>query len=117
MERAQRYSDYYDTKTIKEYETGNREVRQWVIQAANELHLMPTTEGGLDVKMNLTEAIDGYSGHEHTIPTYPLQSDIVLAGSQITYTPTLIVAYGAPWGENYWYEHAWTCCTTPSTSW
>ena len=69
-----RYSDYYDTKTIKEYETGNREVRQWVIQAANELHLMPTTEGGLDYVMNMTEAIDGYSGHEHTIPTYPLQS-------------------------------------------
>jgi imidazolonepropionase-like amidohydrolase/Tol biopolymer transport system component len=102
-----RYSDYYDTKTIKEYETGNREVRQWVIQAANELHLMPTTEGGLDYSMNITEAIDGYSGHEHTIPTYPLQSDItrLLVESGITYTPTLIVSYGAPWMENYWYEH------------
>lgn len=102
-----RYADYYDTKTIKEYQTGNREVRQWVIQAANELKLMPTTEGGLDVKMNMTEAIDGYSGHEHTIPTYPLQSDVIrlLAESGITYTPTIIVAYGAPWGENYWYEH------------
>ncbi|MEP6778644.1 MAG: amidohydrolase family protein [Gemmatimonadaceae bacterium] len=102
-----RYAEYYDTKTIKEYETGNREVRQWVIQAANELKLMPTTEGGLDVKMNMTEAIDGYSGHEHTIPTYPLQSDVIrlLSESGITYTPTLIVSYGAPWAENYWYEH------------
>ncbi len=102
-----RYADYYDTKTIKEYGTGNREVRQYVIQAANELKLMPTTEGGLDYKMNMTEAIDGYSGHEHTIPTYPLQSDVIrlLAESQIAYTPTLIVAYGAPWAENYWYEH------------
>lgn len=102
-----RYSDYYDTKTIKEYQTGNREVRQWVIQAANELKLMPTTEGGLDVKMNITEAIDGYSGHEHSIPTYPLQSDVIrlLAESGIAYTPTIIVAYGAPWSENYWYEH------------
>jgi imidazolonepropionase-like amidohydrolase/Tol biopolymer transport system component len=102
-----RYSDYYDTKTIKEYETGNREVRQWVIQAANELHLMPTTEGGLDYVMNMTEAIDGYSGHEHTIPTYPLQSDVIklLVESGITYTPTLLVAYGGPWSENYWYEH------------
>jgi len=102
-----RYADYYDTKTIKEYQTGNREVRQWVIQAANELKLMPTTEGGLDYKMNMTEAIDGYSGHEHTIPTYPLQSDVIrlLSESGITYTPTIIVAYGAPWGENYWYEH------------
>ncbi len=101
-----RYAEYYDTKTIKEYQAGNREVRQWIIQAANELKLMPTTEGGLDIKMNMTEAIDGYSGHEHTIPTYPLQSDVIklLAESGITYTPTLIVAYGAPWAENYWYE-------------
>jgi imidazolonepropionase-like amidohydrolase len=102
-----RYSDYYDTKTIKEYETGNREVRQWVIQAANELHLMPTTEGGLDYAMNITEALDGYSGHEHTIPTYPLQSDVIklLVESGISYTPTLLVSYGGPWLENYWYEH------------
>ena len=58
-------------------------MRQWVIQAANELHLMPTTEGGLDYKMNMTEAIDGYSGHEHTIPTYPLQSDVIQAARRV----------------------------------
>ena len=101
-----RYSDYYDTKTLKEYVTGNREQRQWIIQAANELKLMPTTEGSLDIKMNITEMIDGYSGHEHTIPTFPLQADVIklLAESGIAYTPTIIVAYGAPWAENYWYE-------------
>jgi Tol biopolymer transport system component/imidazolonepropionase-like amidohydrolase len=102
-----RYAEYYDTKYLKEYVTGNREQRQWIIQAANELKLMPTTEGSLDIKMNITEAIDGYSGHEHTIPTFPLQRDVIklLAESGITYTPTIIVAYGAPWAENYWYEH------------
>ena len=101
-----KYSDYYDTKTIKEYVAGNREQRQWIIQAAREQKLMPTTEGSLDIKMNVTEAIDGYSGHEHTIPTFPLQSDLIrlLAESQIAYTPTIIVAYGAPWAENYYYE-------------
>ncbi|MES2521859.1 MAG: amidohydrolase family protein, partial [Gemmatimonadota bacterium] len=101
-----RYAEYYDTKTIKEYQTGNREVRQWVIQAANELKLMPTTEGGLDVKMNITEAIDGYSGHEHTIPTYPLQNDVIrlYAEAGTAYTPTIVVAYGSPWAENYWYQ-------------
>ena len=26
--------------------------------------------------MNITEAIDGYSGHEHTLPTFPLQDDL-----------------------------------------
>jgi Tol biopolymer transport system component/imidazolonepropionase-like amidohydrolase len=102
-----RYSEYYDTKTIKEYVAGNREQRQWIIQAANELKLMPTTEGSLDIKMSVTEMIDGYSGHEHSIPTFPLQSDIIrlMMESGITYTPTILVAYGAPWAENYWYEH------------
>ena len=85
---------------------GNREQRQWIIQAANELKLMPTTEGSLDIKMAVTEMIDGYSGHEHSIPTFPLQSDIIrlMMESGITYTPTVLVAYGAPWAENYWYE-------------
>jgi imidazolonepropionase-like amidohydrolase/Tol biopolymer transport system component len=101
-----RYSDYYDTKTIKQYVAGNREQRQWIIQAANELKLMPTTEGSLDIKMNITEMLDGYSGHEHTIPTFPFQSDLIrlLAESKTVYTPTVLVAYGAPWAENYWYE-------------
>ncbi len=100
-----RYSDYYDTKTIKQYVSGNREQRQWVIQAARELQLMPTTEGSLDIEMNLTEAIDGYSGHEHSWPAFPLQPDLirVFAYSGIVYTPTILVAYGGPWAENYYY--------------
>ena len=101
-----RYSDYYDTKTLKQYVAGNREQRQWVIQAAHELKLMPTTEGSLDIRMNVTEMLDGYSGHEHTIPTFPLQSDLIrlLTESKTVYTPTILVAYGGPWAENYWYE-------------
>ena len=100
-----RYAEYYDTKTIKQYGTGNREIRQWVIQAARELKLMPTLEGGLDYKKNVTEIIDGYSGVEHTIPTFPMQPDILrlLAFSGTAYTPTLLVAYGGPWAENYYY--------------
>lgn len=101
-----RYSEYYDTKTIKQYVAGNREQRQWIIQAAREQKLMPTTEGSLDMEMNITEAIDGYSGHEHTWPTFPLQDDLVkfLAQSGIAYTPTILVAYGGPWAEDYWFE-------------
>jgi hypothetical protein len=100
-----RYSDYYYTNTLKQYVAGNREQRQWIIQAARELRLMPTTEGSLDIEMNLTEAIDGYSGHEHSLPAFPLHSDFirVLAESGITYTPTILVAYGGPWAENYWF--------------
>ncbi|CAN5791071.1 amidohydrolase family protein [soil metagenome] len=100
-----RYSDYYDTNTIKMYVAGNREQRQWIIQAARELGLMPTTEGSLDAKLDLTMAIDGYSGQEHNTPGFPLYGDVVrlFAESRITYTPTILVAYGGPWAENYFY--------------
>jgi imidazolonepropionase-like amidohydrolase/dipeptidyl aminopeptidase/acylaminoacyl peptidase len=100
-----RYSDYYDTKTIKQYVAGNREQRQWIIQAAHELKLLPTTEGSLDIEMNITEAIDGYPGHEHSWPGFPLYSDLIrlFAESGIVYTPTILVAYGGPWAENYFY--------------
>ena len=102
-----RYSEFYGINTIKMYMTGNRKQRQWVIQAAKELGLMPTLEGGLDFKMNLTAVIDGYPGSEHSYPIMPLYNDAVqlIAQSGITYTPTLLVSYGGPWSENYFYEH------------
>ncbi|MGH7505458.1 MAG: amidohydrolase family protein, partial [Longimicrobiales bacterium] len=101
-----RYSEYYDTKTIKMYMAGNRQQRQWLIMAAKEQGLMPTTEGGLMFRYNLTMAMDGYPGQEHSIPVYPLHDDVLrlYAESGITYTPTLLVSYGGPWAENYWFE-------------
>ncbi|MDG1572371.1 amidohydrolase family protein [Robiginitalea sp. M366] len=105
------YSEYYDTKTIKMYLTGNRQHRQWVIMAAKELELMPTTEGGLDFKLNMTQLLDGYPGHEHSLPIYPIYSDVVqtIAQSGMAVTPTLLVSYGGPWAENYFYatEDVW----------
>ena len=62
-----RYSDHYNTKTIKQYMVGDRKVRQWVIMAAKELGLTPTTEGGSNFTMNLTLMQDGYAGLEHTL--------------------------------------------------
>ena len=99
------YSEYYNTKTIKMYRTGNRKHRQWIIQAAKEQKLMPTTEGALDIKLNITQIIDGYPGHEHSFPIYPLYKDFIkfVAESKTAYTPTLLVAYGGPWAENYYY--------------
>ena len=99
------YSEYYDTKTIKMYLAGNRQIRQWIITAAKEQGLMPTTEGALDFKLNVTQVIDGYPGHEHSFPIYPLYKDFLtlMAESKTVYTPTLLVAYGGPWAENYWY--------------
>ncbi|HSG80743.1 MAG TPA: amidohydrolase family protein, partial [Gemmatimonadota bacterium] len=102
-----RYSEYYDTKTIKMYMAGNRQQRQWVIMAAKDQELMPTTEGGLRFAYELSMIIDGYPGQEHTWPVYPVYKDVIslTAASQITYTPTLLVAYGGPFSENYYYEN------------
>ena len=100
-----RYSEYYDTKTIKMYVAGNREQRQWILMAAKEQELMPTTEGSLDMKLNMNMLIDGYPGQEHNYPISPIYSDVVqvTAESQMAYTPTLLVTYGGPWVENYFY--------------
>ncbi|MGH7551582.1 MAG: amidohydrolase family protein, partial [Longimicrobiales bacterium] len=102
-----RYSDYYDTKTFKMYLAGNRQQRQWLIMAARELKLMPTTEGGLDYRLNMTHAMDGYAGVEHTMPIIPAYNDVVelFKTSQTTNSPTLLVSYGGPWAENYYYTH------------
>ena len=100
------YSEYYNTKTIKMYLVGNRKQRQWVIQAAKEQELMPTTEGGLDFKLNMTQMLDGYPGHEHSFPIAPLYKDVIqsVAQSKMAYTSTLLVSYGGPWAENYYYS-------------
>lgn len=59
-----RYADHFNTQTIKQYLAGDRKVRQWVIMAARELGLTPTTEGGSNFTMNLTLMYDGYAGLE-----------------------------------------------------
>nr|BCX00419.1 MAG: bifunctional TolB-family protein/amidohydrolase [Bacteroidota bacterium] len=100
-----RYADYYDTKTIKMYMAGNRQQRQWILLAARELGLMPTTEGGLDLKLDLTLMQDGYPAQEHSWPIYPLYEDVIklAAFTRLYYTPTLLVSYGGPFGENYFF--------------
>ena len=91
------YRDEYDTRYLKSYLIGNRQQRQWVVQAARELGLLVTTEGGADAKANLTHAMDGFAGNEHALPVAPLYDDVVqlLAQAGIAYTPTLVVAFGA----------------------
>ena len=100
-----RYSEYWDTKTFKMYMSGNRRQRQLLILAARELRLMPTTEGGLDYRLNMTHAMDGYPGIEHTMPIIPAYQDVVelFKASGTTNTPTLLVSYGGPWAENHYY--------------
>ena len=91
-----RYRDHYRTRNIKSYMIGDRAQRQFMVEAAKDLGMMPTTEGASDMVLNLTHAIDGFSGNEHAIPVSPLRQDIVrlFAHSRTSYTPTISVAYG-----------------------
>jgi len=101
-----KYKKYYGTHNIKSYVVGNRKQRQYMVEASKELEMMPTTEGALDLKLNLTHVIDGFHGNEHTLPITPLYKDVLqmFAQSGIAETPTLIVNYGGPFGEDYFYE-------------
>jgi imidazolonepropionase-like amidohydrolase/Tol biopolymer transport system component len=101
-----RYRDAYGTNTIKQYVAGDRIVRQWILEACARYGITPTIEGSLDMKLNLTQMADGYSGQEHAFPIQPLYTDVVefVARTRTFYTPTILVAYGAPWSENYWFE-------------
>jgi len=102
-----RYRDHYGVKNLKAYISGNRKQRQWLLQAARDLQLMPTTEGSLDMKLDLTHMIDGFSGNEHSLPLPDLYDDVVqlTAQTRIAYTPTLLVNYGGPWTEDYYYTN------------
>ncbi len=100
-----RYRDHYRTRNIKAYISGNRRQRQFLMQAAKKLGMLPTTEGALEVKLNLTHAVDGFWGIEHALPNTPLYEDVVelLVRTNIAYTPTLLVSYGGPWAENFYF--------------
>ncbi|WP_084324408.1 amidohydrolase family protein [Hyphomonas polymorpha] len=91
-----RYRDYYRLSNLKQYRTGNRRVRQWVAEAANELGLSATTEGALSYRFGLTGILDGFSGVEHGIPPIDQYKDFVglYARSGTSSTLTLMITHG-----------------------
>jgi hypothetical protein len=102
-----RYKDYYRTSMVKSYLVGNRRQREFMVEACQRLHMMPTTEGAADMPLDLTHVIDGFSGNEHQFPIFPLYKDVteLVAKSGIFYTPTYIIeGYGGPGTENYYFE-------------
>ncbi len=92
--------------SVKSYNQPRRDQRQKVLQAARELGMMVVPEGGSLFQHNMTMVVDGHTGVEHSIPVPRVYSDVLQLWSRsgTGYTPTLIVAYGGLWGENYWYQ-------------
>jgi hypothetical protein len=104
---VKRYRDYYRTNLIKSYMVGDRRQREFVVEACQKLGVIPTTEGGSDLAMDLTHAIDGFGGNEHQLPIAPVYADVVnlFAQSGIFYTPTLVISeLGSPGSENQYYQ-------------
>ena len=92
--------------SVKSYNQPRRDQRQQVIAAARELGMMVVPEGGSLFEHNMTQVVDGHTGVEHSIPVAKIYEDVrqLWKGTQVGYTPTLVVGYGGIWGENYWYD-------------
>jgi imidazolonepropionase-like amidohydrolase len=93
--------------TVKSYNQPRRDQRQQVMAAAREIGMMVVPEGGSLFQHNMTMVVDGHTGIEHALPVPRIYDDVrqLWSKSATGYTPTLVVAYGGIWGENYWYHH------------
>lgn len=92
--------------SVKSYNQPRRDQRQQILAAARDLGVMVVPEGGSTFYHNLTQLIDGHTGIEHNLPVAPLYRDVIelWRHSDVGYTPTLVVNYGGPNGEYWWYE-------------
>jgi imidazolonepropionase-like amidohydrolase len=94
--------------SVKSYNQPRRDQRQQIIEAANELGVMVVPEGGSLYEHNMTMVLDGHTTVEHSLPLAHIYADVkqIWPQTKVAYTPTLIVAYGGAFGENYWYQES-----------
>ena len=97
----------YGARMIKVYQQPRRSQRIYFAEACRDEHMLLTAEGAGELQTDMTMALDGFTAFEHALPVR-LCKDIVdfTAKSQTFYTPTLLVAYGGPWGEQYYWQTA-----------
>ena len=93
--------------SVKSYNQPRRDQRQQIIQAARELGMEVVPEGGSLFEFDMSLVADGHTTVEHSLPVANVYDDVLQfwRGSKTGYTPTLIVAFGGSFGENYWYQH------------
>ena len=89
--------------------------------------MLLTAEGAGELPTDMTMAIDGYTAFEHSLPV-ELEDDVGAVLRQVgnvSTRPTLLVSYGGPWGEQYFWQTATrttirscaaSCRTSSSTS-
>jgi Tol biopolymer transport system component len=91
---------------LKDYAQFNRMTRQALYAAARREGLNVVAETAVDPQMNWTMLIDGVSGLEHTVGLTPLYDDVLRlwAATEAGNTPTLIVVYNGPSGEQVFHQ-------------
>ena len=91
---------------LKDYAQFNRMTRQALYAAARRQGVNVVAETAVDPQMNWTMLIDGVSGLEHTVGLTPLYDDVIRlwGATGAGNTPTLIVVYNGPAGEQYFHQ-------------
>lgn len=94
--------------SVKSYNQPRRDQRQQIIAAARELNMMVVPEGGSLFHHDMTMIVDGHTTVEHSIPLARLYDDVHQLWRQTgtAYNPTLVVAFGGTYGENYFYQES-----------
>ena len=94
--------------SVKSYNQPRRDQRQQIIEAARQLNMVVVPEGGSLFQHNMSMIVDGHTTIEHSIPLARLYDDVHQLWRQtgVAYNPTLAVAYGGSYGENYWYQES-----------
>ena len=97
--------------SVKSYQQPRRDQRQWLVEEGRANDILVVPEGGGDLFADLTMVLDGHTSIEHSLPVAPLYRDVrqLMAASGLGYSPTLLVSYGAPFGENWFFgaEDVW----------
>jgi imidazolonepropionase-like amidohydrolase len=94
--------------SVKSYNQPRRDQRQQIIEAARRLGMNVVPEGGSLYQHSMTMIVDGHTTIEHSIPLANLYDDVhdLWRQSRTAYNPTLVVAYGGSFGENYGYQES-----------
>ena len=92
---------------VKQYRQPTRTQRQWVMDAAREIGVRVTGEGG-DLDWIMSLAMDGHTSFTHSIPNAPVYGDLTtfLGRAGIVYDYTPLVSLLGPWGEEYWWQES-----------
>jgi len=94
--------------SVKSYKWPARKHRQMLVKAARERGVNIVVEGETHFYNNISMILDGHTNLEHNLPVATLYDDVVqlMAAADVGNTPTLVVAFGELFGENWAYQRS-----------